>query len=140
MLAGITVRTLETHTLPLAEPLGAQGGRIMTPAGEIAQVVSGPEVRYVAYLEFRVPPPQARGNHYHRVKREHFYVLTGRLQAHFKDLASGETAALELAAGHLLSIQPGYAHAFLAHEYAQAIEFSPQPFDPADTYSYKLEA
>ncbi len=137
MLAKLSIRRLETYTPPLAAPLGAAGGRILTAAGEIAQVVNGSPFRFLSYLEFT--PDMARGNHYHQNKEEYLYVLKGILRAVCRDLDSNETAHLELHAGDLLTIQPRCAHMFIAAEYAQAFEFSAEPFDPDDTYRYNLE-
>ena len=63
------------HRLELkSPPLGPQGGRILTPAGEIAQIVSGPAFKYLAYLEFKADPTVPRGHHYHGVKEEFLYI------------------------------------------------------------------
>lgn len=105
----------------------------------MAQLVSGESFRYLAYLEFVHQPHVVRGNHYHRVKDEHLYVLVGRLRCLCQDVASGERAVYEVAAGDLMRIQPGCAHVLVPLEYTQALEFAPQPYDPADAYPYSLE-
>lgn len=138
MLAKVAVRRLAIYTLPLTAPL-TEGGRILTAAGEIAQLVSGEAFRYLAYLEFLHKPDVARGNHYHQHKTESLYVLTGRLRAVFKDTETEEMQTVELETGDMATIQPGCAHVFVPLEYTYALEFSPQPFDPEDSYSYKLE-
>jgi mannose-6-phosphate isomerase-like protein (cupin superfamily) len=139
VLAKVALRRLATHRLPLAAPLGPEGGRIFSAAGEMAQLVSGESFRYLAYVEFVHQPHVVRGNHYHRVKDEHLYVLVGRLRCVCKDLESDERAVYEVAAGDLMRIQPGCAHALVPLEYTQALEFAPQPYDPADAYPYPLE-
>jgi mannose-6-phosphate isomerase-like protein (cupin superfamily) len=139
VLAKVAIRRLATHHLPLAAPLGPEGGRLFSAAGEMAQLVSGTSFRYLAYLEFVHQPHVMRGNHYHHIKHEHLYVLAGRLRCICKDLDTGEQAVYELAAGDLMQIQPGCAHVFVPLEYVQALEFAPQPYDPADAYPYLLE-
>ncbi len=139
MLAKVALRRLAKHRAPLAASLGPEGGRIFSAAGEMAQLVSGESFRYLAYLEFVHQPHVVRGNHYHRVKYEHLYVLVGRLRCICKDLDSGEQAVYELAAGDLMQIQPGCAHVFMPLEYTQALECAPQPYDPADAYAYPLD-
>jgi mannose-6-phosphate isomerase-like protein (cupin superfamily) len=140
VLAKVAIRQLVTHHPPLAAPLGPEGGRIFSAAGELAQLVSGASFRYLAYIEFRDQPHVVRGNHYHRVKHEYVYVLVGRLRCTCADLESGERAAYEVAAGDIVEIAPGCAHAFVPLAYSQALEFAPQPYDPADAYHYLLEA
>lgn len=139
MLDKLTIRKLDIYTLPLERPPGEKGGRIQTRAGEIAQVVSGPAFRFLAYLEFQCPPSVARGNHYHTHKDERIYIVTGRLRATCKDIDSGETTSIMVESGDLLHIRPRCAHVFVPLEYSQALEFAPDPFDPTDTYSYMLE-
>jgi mannose-6-phosphate isomerase-like protein (cupin superfamily) len=138
VLAKVAVRRLAIYTPPLTAPL-TEGGRITTAAGEIAQLVSGEEFRYLAYLEFLHKPDVARGNHYHLHKTESLYVLHGRLRTVFKDIETDEMQTVELQPGDIATIQPGCAHVFVPLEYTHALEFSPQPFDPDDTYRYMLE-
>lgn len=108
------------------------GGRILLPAGEFAQVANGEEARFVAYLEFLPGPGLARGGHYHERKGEALYVIRGRLRARFADADSGATEELTLEAGDLVRTAPRLAHRYEALEHAQAIEFSATPFDPDD--------
>lgn len=93
---------------------------------------SGPEMRFLAYLEFGAG--WTRGNHYHRERVEHLCVAKGTLEATFA-VAGGadEPVTVELAAGDLVRVLPGCVHTYVAREPAVALEFSPQPFDEADT-------
>jgi quercetin dioxygenase-like cupin family protein len=138
VLEKVALRRLAIHTLPLAAPLD-EGGRILMPAGEVAQLVSGPTMRYLAYLEFLHQPHVVRGNHYHQHKVESLYVLRGHLHARYQDIATQEQAELTLEAGDLVLTHPGCAHAYRPLAYSQALEFAPTPFDPSDTYRYMLE-
>jgi mannose-6-phosphate isomerase-like protein (cupin superfamily) len=138
MLSRVQTRTLAVYT-PSADILpGAEGGRIMTEAGEITQLVSGPVVRYVAALEFRYPPPLPRGNHYHQHKHETLYVVYGRLRGIFVDIDTAEQTTVELVAGDLVVIQPRCAHVFVPLAASRAIEFAPEPFDPADSIRFAI--
>jgi dTDP-4-dehydrorhamnose 3,5-epimerase-like enzyme len=137
MHIGITITPFATYTLPLAQPI-ANGGRIMTPAGEIAQIVRDQEFRYLAYLAFVAATKQARGNHYHQQKYEYLYVITGRLQAFFADITQGIQEEHILETGTLLEIPPMVAHALLPLEDTQAVEFSATAYDPTDSFPYPL--
>jgi hypothetical protein len=39
----------------------------------------------------------------------------------------------------LVLVAPGIAHAFRSAGHAQAIEYSPDPYDPSDTHPYRIE-
>ena len=135
LLSGaVTIRRLETKP----PPLDALGGRILSPSGEIAQIVSGATFRYLAYLEFLPDPAAARGHHGHRLQEEYLYVIRGDLLAIYEDAATGERAETFLGAGDLINVRPGCAHAYVAQAYSQLLEFSPTPFDYSDTYRYPL--
>jgi mannose-6-phosphate isomerase-like protein (cupin superfamily) len=125
--------------LPVVEPPAPpDGGRIQTAAGELAQIVNGLELRYLAYVEFKVDAPILRGNHYHEHKHEFLYVISGRLRARYLDLDSGETAEVLLEAGDLVTVAPRCGHVYHPLEYSQAVEFSANAYDPADTLPYPL--
>lgn len=128
------------RTLPVTVPPTAPGGgRIVTPAGELAQVFSGQDFRFLAYLEFKANLSMPRGNHYHAVKTESLYVITGRLRAVYRDIETGETLTRTLSAGDLVTIKPGCAHTYFPEEYSQAIEVADTAYDPADTIPYAIE-
>lgn len=136
----VIVRRLDIFELPLAAPLDAAGGRIQSAAGELTQIVSGPAFRHLAYLEFRVEPPKARGNHYHRQKVEYLYLIGGRLRLTYKQMETGAGDTLIIETGDLVTLPPYWAHAMVPLVYSQALEFASVPFDPSDTYRYILEA
>ncbi len=133
-LSKVTIRKLETKS----PPLDSNGGRILTPAGEIAQIVSGNSFNFLAYIEFE-NSKAPRGNHYHTVKEEFLYVIKGRLRAIYKDIDSGETEEVILETGDLINLKPQCAHVYFALEYTQTLEFSNFPYDPTDTQRYVLE-
>ncbi len=141
MSDALTVRRLPTVGVPLRVPLGEAGGRIMTDAGEIAQIMSGATMRYLAYLELAGDPPLPRGNHYHTRKCESLYIVAGRVVLVWQQVQGGTAHGSRLlAAGDLVTIPPYWAHAVQPLGYAQALEFAPTVFDATDRYTYDLTA
>ncbi|MBK9156418.1 MAG: hypothetical protein IPM25_19790 [Chloracidobacterium sp.] len=117
-------------------PLGEDGGRIVSNAGEIAQIVSGGTgFRYLAYIDF-TESKFPRGNHYHRNKEEHMYLIRGGLIAVYEDIDSKERKQVTLTEGDLVSIKPMCAHVYFPIEYTQIVEFAADPFDSKDTEKY----
>src|SRR5215813_11994312 len=69
--------TPDSHTLK----------RLMLPQGELAQLYDGDEgIRYIAQIELQAG--SVRGNHYHKVKQEWVYVISGELTLIVEDLES----------------------------------------------------
>jgi quercetin dioxygenase-like cupin family protein len=130
----VTIRRLPDVVPPIPEG----GGRIVTSAGELAQIVNGDAYRYLAFLEFQADPSAPRGNHFHAVKTEHLYLVDGLVRATYRDLDTHESAEVELVAGDLVIVHPRCAHAYVALEHSHAVEFSPLAYDPADTIRYVL--
>ena len=127
------------QSLPvLPAPAGgeaAQLKRLLLPQGELAQFYDAAEpIRYMAWVEIR--PGCARGNHYHKVKKEFLYVIQGELCLVVQDLEHGARDSVPLQRGDVAVIETGVAHAMRAAAPGQLIEFSPARFDPADTYSF----
>ena len=133
MLAKVAIRSLPVLDSPPPTPR-LDGVRIRMAAGEAAPVFNGGPWRFIAYLEFLPGSGAWRGNHYHEKKREHFYIVKGRVEGVFEDVDTGERAEAVLSAGDVIVIEPRCAHAFRALEYAQAIECSPLEFDAGDAY------
>jgi quercetin dioxygenase-like cupin family protein len=78
--------------------------------------------------------PGARfSDHYHLVKDETWYVLRGRLQLSYYDLANADRLSRELMPGDVVHIPPGAPHQLLAIEESVIIEVS-TPHDEADSY------
>lgn len=137
MLSTLTIRRLPViHGRPTSPVL--DGGRIVLPAGEFAQIANGEEARFIAYLEFLVGPGRARGNHVHARRAESLYVIRGRLRGRWAEVASGAREERVLKAGDLVRVASGCAHAYEALEYSQAIEFSDTPFDPDDVVPFSF--
>lgn len=126
----LLVRSLPVfQTAPPADALGPK--RLVLPQGELANFYDGQEgICYIAYIELR--PQSVRGNHWHRVKEEQIYVISGELVLVAQELESGTRATVELHAGDWAKIAPGIVHALKTLQAGQAIEFSKTRFDPSD--------
>ena len=124
------------HRLP-AIPVSAASGaperkRLLLPAGELVQLTEGgTPFRYLACLELR--EGTERGNHLHRRKQEAFYLLSGKVTLFGVDPRREVRVELALEEGDLVFIAPGIAHGLRVVQSGFAVEFSPEPFDPADT-------
>ena len=132
----VTKRTLPLVDPPL-NPDSPTLKRLMLPQGELAQFYDGEEgVRYIAQIELQAG--SVRGNHYHKVKQEWVYMMSGEVTLIVEDSESKARETALLVAGDLAFIQTGIAHALQVTKSGQAIEFSAARFDPADIYRHKL--
>jgi len=113
--------------------------RLLLPQGELAQVYDDPEgIRYIACIELIAG--SVRGNHFHKVKAEWVYVLSGHADLMVKDINTAEMAVLKLAKGDLAFIATEVAHAMRVTGAGEAIEFSPARFDSGDTHRHAVVA
>ena len=115
--------------------------RILSVKGEMVQILNRTDevFRHLVYWELDSNRTgQERGHHYHGKKTERFYVLTGELEFSVKELESSSSKKLIVKAGNRFTIAPMVAHAFRSLMYAQVLEYSPDPYDPADTYPYNV--
>ena len=123
-----------------APPPDAPGPkRLFLPQGELAHFYDGPEgIQYIAFMELR--EGSLRGNHWHRVKKEHIYVITGELLLVVREVevTSDRAVSVKLQAGDLAIIAPGVAHALKAIVSGHAVEFAPTPFNGADVQRLAL--
>lgn len=126
-------------------PVGGQDHeerRLYNARGEMAQILNRETetFKHLVYWDLDTPSSdEERGHHYHKRKTEHFYILTGEAEILLEDLETGEKAALNVEAGTRVHISPGVAHAYHSLGYCQVLEYSPDPYDPADTYPHKVE-
>lgn len=114
--------------------------RIFSPKGELAQIVNGTvAIRHLVYWDLDSPHSgQTRGNHYHRVKTEECYVLTGEVEVTAVDRETAEREVRTAGAGDRISVDPGVAHSFRSKGYAQVLELLPTPYDAADTIPFPV--
>jgi hypothetical protein len=131
------------RSLPVLQGVPAVGAppldlkRLLLPQGELAQFHDGGDaMRYIAFVELR--PGTVRGNHYHDVKKEWFYVVLGELSLIVEDIATRARESVPLRTGDLVVIEAGVAHALVVAAPGQGIEFSPACFNPADTHRFPL--
>lgn len=75
--------------------------------------------------------------HYHLIKREHFYVLKGKLELRHKDLSNADDLIMELKEGDVIGIPVGAPHQLTAIEESDIIEVSTTHWD---FDSYRVEA
>jgi oxalate decarboxylase/phosphoglucose isomerase-like protein (cupin superfamily) len=107
--------------------------RLLSPGGELAVLADGiTAIRHLAYVELREGKP--RGNHYHKLRHESFYLICGELEVLLQDLASGERVTAVMQAGDLAEIPPNIVHTFVPRTSGHALEFAPEVFDGSDVY------
>jgi uncharacterized RmlC-like cupin family protein len=129
------------RALPLVQPSAATDScilkRLMLPQGELAQFYDGEEgIRYIAQIELQAG--SIRGNHFHKIKQEWIYMMSGEVMLLVEDLETKARENVLLLAGDIIFIQTGVVHALQVTQSGQAIEFSTSRFDPADIYRHKL--
>jgi len=111
--------------------------RLLLGQGELSHFWDGEEpIHYIAFVELR--EGAVRGNHYHLVKHERFYVISGEVSLVVEERASGARESVLLQAGDLAEISTGVAHAFRTVVPGQAVEFSNARFDAGDVYAFPL--
>lgn len=104
--------------------------------GEFVQVAYREEMRHLAVFEIR--KGFSRGDHYHETKEEIFYLFSGRIKATFVDLDNLELEERVLEKGDRIRVMPRCGHRFEALEDTVVVEYSPQVYDPEDTYKLDL--
>src|SRR5262245_6909085 len=92
------------RTLPKIEgrpgPDAPRLKRLMLPQGELSQVYDAENgLRYLALVELR--KDCVRGNHFHTVKEEGVYVISGLARLAVEDPGTKDRSELELRAGDL---------------------------------------
>ena len=111
--------------------------RLLSPGGELAVLADGvTPIRHLSYVELREGKP--RGNHYHKLRHESFYLIAGELELHLQHVATGERAKITMQPGDFARIDPEIAHTFVPSTSGHALEFAPEPFDLADVYRVAL--
>lgn len=115
--------------------------RLFNERGEMAQILNQrvDTFRHLVYWDLDTSQSgEERGHHYHKRETEHFYIVTGEAEILLEDLETGEKATLPVKAGTRVDISPGVAHAYRSLGYCQVLEWSPDPYDPSDTYPHKV--
>lgn len=130
------------QSLPLVElaavPDAPRLKRLSLTQGELAQIHDGEEgLHYLAYIELRAG--RTRGNHYHKIKKEWIYLISGKLRLFVEDIATHERASFTMAGGDLAFVEIGIAHALRIIEPGGAVEFSQVAFNGADIHPFTVE-
>jgi quercetin dioxygenase-like cupin family protein len=105
---------------------------IRNEKGNAVYLNSTESVKTVALLEF-APGGAARGNHYHHIKHESIYILSGRLTLFYWLPEGSEIKQVTVEAGDLVTITPQLAHAYKALEHSIAFEVGIGEYDLSDT-------
>jgi oxalate decarboxylase/phosphoglucose isomerase-like protein (cupin superfamily) len=107
--------------------------RLVSPGGELTVLTDGTiPIHHLCYVELREGKP--RGNHYHKLRHESFYVISGELEFRIQDLATSERIAITMRPGDLARIDPEIVHTFIPITSGHALEFAPERFDAGDVY------
>jgi dTDP-4-dehydrorhamnose 3,5-epimerase-like enzyme len=91
-----------------------------------------------------VKPGKVKGNHYHKRKKEWYFVVKGKVVVHFVDVATGEKkdVSLDEKNPELLWINPGVSHAITneGKEEAVILAYISESFNPEDpdTFEFKV--
>jgi mannose-6-phosphate isomerase-like protein (cupin superfamily) len=132
----VEVKSLLVTDQPATRPEAM--ARIITGSGELAVLSEGQiAIRHLAYLELR--KGLIRGNHFHKVRHESFYLIAGEVEMHLKHMVTQEQISETLRTGDLVSIDPDVVHAFLPLREGSALEFAPEPFDEKDVYRHLID-
>ena len=110
--------------------------RLLQDRGELALISDGQPFKHLGYFSLKSGDGHFRGGHYHKVKTEHFYVISGELEISLLDLDTNEKTTIRLHSGHRVEIRPMCAHRFVAIEHAQVIEYYDALYDPEDDHRY----
>ena len=105
--------------------------------GEFIQISYREEIRHLAIFEIR--KGFSRGAHFHEKKEEVFYIFSGKLKASFMDMDTLQAQEHVLEKGDRIRIRPRCGHLFYALEETVVVEYSPQFYDPEDSYRWDLE-
>ena len=104
--------------------------------GEFVQISYREEIWHLALFEIR--KGFSRGSHYHEVKEEIFYVVSGKIRALFLDMDHLQQEEAILEKGDKIRIKPRCGHIFHGLEDTLVVEFSPQVYDVEDSYRIDL--
>ena len=111
--------------------------RLASPRGELVVLTDGADpIRHLAYVELKAG--MLRGNHYHKLRHETFYLIQGEVTVTMGDIATGETETAQMRGGDMAYFDPCIAHAFRPSIGGHGIEYAPEPFDTGDVYPHQL--
>lgn len=115
--------------------------RLFSARGEMAQILNREAeiFKHLVYWDLDTAKSgEERGHHYHKRATENYYILAGVADILLEDLETGERQIVTVKAGTRIHIDPGVAHAYRTRTYSQVLEWSPEPYDPSDTFPHKV--
>jgi dTDP-4-dehydrorhamnose 3,5-epimerase-like enzyme len=124
-------RKIEIRDLEITDRFLRQK-RLIQERGELALIEDGKRYQHLGYFSLKKGEGYYRGEHYHKKKVEHFYVISGRLCLRLVDLESRKRSEVKVQGGQRVTILPLCAHRFTAEEDAQVIEYYDCRYDPDD--------
>ena len=131
----VTVRPLLVTDQPANRPEVI--ARLLSPGGELVVLTDGRiPIHHLSYTQLIQGKP--RGNHFHKLRHETFYVIAGELDLHLQDRSNGERKLVAMRTGDIAQISPGIVHTFLPKTSGHGLEFAPEVFDANDVYRQVL--
>lgn len=113
--------------------------RLLVPTGELTTLADGKTpIMHLAYVELKAGVP--RGNHFHKLRYEHFYLFAGELELIARDRSTAQTVRVTMRVGDLARVKPEVVHTFRPLVDGHGIEFAAEVFDGADVYHEVLTA
>lgn len=67
-----------------------------------------------------------RGNHYHKINKESFFIISGELELLLEDMATGEREKVKFSAGDMFCVMPMVKHTFSYKKPTQLISMYDQ--------------
>lgn len=106
---------------------------VQEPRGTLYQLESGQHFCHL--LAIVCPPVEGafRGRHFHREKREEFFLVQGRMRFCWYDLDTDVCGECDIWPGDRLLILPWLAHSFVALEESVLVEFAQIPYAESDS-------
>ncbi len=128
---------VEIQNLPITEEF-LREKRLIQDRGELALIEDGKTFKHLGYFSLNRGENFFRGGHFHRIKIECFYIISGKLLVELVDVESGEAESIILKEGQKVKIYPMCAHRFSALEDAQVIEYYDSTYNPDDDIKYNF--
>jgi dTDP-4-dehydrorhamnose 3,5-epimerase-like enzyme len=127
---------LQIRDLPITDQFRRRK-RLIQERGELALIEDGAAFQHLGYFSLKAGPDWFRGGHYHERKKEHFYIIAGKLRVQLVDMDTREEEVVHLRSGQRVIIFPRCAHRFTAEEDAQVIEYYDSKYDLDDDIPYE---
>jgi dTDP-4-dehydrorhamnose 3,5-epimerase-like enzyme len=116
---------------------GLRAKRWTEERGVFVQISYQEEIRHLVLFEIR--KGFSRGGHYHAKKEEIFYIVSGKIKTRLWDLDTQEREERVFEKGNRIRIQPRCGHLFYALRDTVVVEYSPQVYEPGDSYAIDFE-